>query len=146
MGEEMGKGQDVALEMDTKEALKGMQFDLSSKGAREALIQMGRWTNYKDLVQPWTVQVLDAAKTLETFQAHKRKNLSRQSLNDSNQDEGIVDLSNLPCVAIDAKGTSFRDDAVGLRPRKQTGRKLNHPSNKWELLIHIVDVSDVFTP
>lgn len=57
--------------------------------------------------------------------------------------EDRVDLTMYPCVCIDTTRTSFRDDAVGIRPRAATGRKVNADASQWELLVHIVDVSDI---
>lgn len=56
-----------------------------------------------------------------------------------------MDLTKLPCVSIDAERTAFRDDAFGIRPRADTGRRVIPDASKWEILIHIVDVSDIYT-
>lgn len=61
-------------------------------------------------------------------------------------DESRVDLTRYPCVTIDAAKTTFRDDAIGLRPRADTGRPVNPEASKWEVLVHIADVSDIYTP
>jgi exoribonuclease R len=58
--------------------------------------------------------------------------------------EGRVDLTSIPSVCIDAKSTAFRDDAIGVRPRASTGRKVIPEASKWEILIHIADVSDIY--
>jgi len=55
-----------------------------------------------------------------------------------------VDLTNLPCVCVDAKRTAFRDDAIGVRPREGTGREVDSEASKWEILVHITDVSDLY--
>ena len=55
-------------------------------------------------------------------------------------------MTSLPTICIDAKRTSFRDDAIGIRPRAGTGRKVVKEGSKWEILIHIADVSDIFSP
>lgn len=55
-----------------------------------------------------------------------------------------VDLTNMPCVSVDAKRTAFRDDAVGVRPRAGTGRQVVPEASKWEVLVHITDVSDLY--
>jgi exoribonuclease R len=56
-----------------------------------------------------------------------------------------VDLTRYPCLCIDAERTKFRDDALGLRPRADTGRPVVSGASKWEVLVHIVDVGDIYT-
>jgi exoribonuclease R len=56
-----------------------------------------------------------------------------------------VDLTRYPCLCIDAERTKFRDDALGLRPRADTGRPVLPGASKWEVLVHIVDVGDIYT-
>ena len=58
--------------------------------------------------------------------------------------EGRTNLTQLPCVCIDAQRTSFRDDTIGIRLRSSTGRKVNKSASKWEVLVHIADVSDIY--
>jgi len=55
-----------------------------------------------------------------------------------------VDLTNYPCVCVDEKSTSFRDDAIGVRARAGTGREVVPEASKWEVLVHITDVSDLY--
>jgi len=57
-----------------------------------------------------------------------------------------VDLTSMPCVSVDAKRTAFRDDAIGVRPRAGTGREVHPEASKWEILVHITDVSDLYVP
>jgi len=57
-----------------------------------------------------------------------------------------VDLTSMPCVSVDAKRTAFRDDAIGVRPRAATGRQVHPEASKWEILVHITDVSDLYVP
>ena len=64
--------------------------------------------------------------------------------NDNDSLEGRVNLSSLPCVCIDAERTTFRDDAIGIRLRSSTGRKVNKVASKWEILVHIADISDLY--
>ena len=59
--------------------------------------------------------------------------------------DGREDLTALPALCIDAKRASFRDDALGVRPRSSTGRRVKKGC-KWEVLVHIADVSDVYSP
>jgi hypothetical protein len=60
------------------------------------------------------------------------------------QNEARIDLTHLPCVCIDARKTAIRDDCIGIRPRAETGRRMDASASKWEMLVHIVDVSDIY--
>lgn len=62
----------------------------------------------------------------------------------TNDLEDRVDLSNLPCICVDSAKAAFRDDAISIRPRASTGRPVLSNSSKWEILLHIVDVSDIY--
>jgi exoribonuclease R len=48
-------------------------------------------------------------------------------------------------MCIDAQRTRFRDDAIGLRPRSATGRPVVPDASKWEVLVHVVDVSEIYS-
>ena len=160
-----GDGNDNVLELDVREALASMNLPLSSQGATTALIQIGRWSdnvrddsksNSNKLIEPWSPELLDAAKTLAMNEDKRRKSLAKkckQSKSSNNKDisqlvdngiEGRVDLSSLPCVCIDSKRASFRDDSIGIRLRSSTRRKVNKAASKWEVLIHIADISDIY--
>ena len=152
-----GDGKD--LEVDVRETLIGMGLPLSSKGARSALIEVGRWSNASEgnagvVVEPWSADTLEASRSLVKAEEKRRKLLLKACKPQSNKTksrkkplaelEGRVDLSALPCACIDAKRTSFRDDAIGIRLRSSTGRKVSKAASKWEVLIHIADVSDIY--
>jgi len=112
--------------------------------------------------EPWPPTLLELSRTFAQSESTRRKEIYRQSAAGGNQnnkkalaaaatktttgvmEEERVDLTALPSVCIDAKRTSFRDDAVGVRPRSSTGRKVMDGASRWELLVHITDVTDVF--
>jgi hypothetical protein len=58
--------------------------------------------------------------------------------------DGRTNLAALPCICVDAQRATFRDDSIGLRLRSTTGRKVNKAASKYEVLIHIADVSDLY--
>lgn len=154
------------LELDVREALANMNLPLTPQGATSALIQIGRWSEdanngsankrTKSLIEPWPPEVLDSARSLARYENGRRellasesslsrnKGLSKSTKSKSDYLEGRLDLSSLPCVCIDAKRASFRDDSIGIRLRSSTGRKVNKDASKWEVLIHIADVSDLY--
>lgn len=144
-----------SLALDVREALKAMNLPLSSKGAQKALVQIGRWStenkSMKTDFQPWSQQVLDTSKQLVDLEQKRRQKIgqycSKETDLKSNEKilEGRIDLSSLPCLCIDAKRTTFRDDAIGVRPRSTTGREVTKGASKWEILIHIADVSDIYS-
>jgi hypothetical protein len=151
---EESPGYDADLELDVREALKAMDLPVSPAGAQKALVQLGRWsetsTNRVKL-QPWTEEVLEAARSYKNMDLERRNGLLRELSASTKAKaperlEGRVDLTRLPCVCVDAKRTSFPDDAIGVRPRSSTGRKVVEDASKWEVLIHIIDVSDVYAP
>lgn len=159
------------LELDVRAALTSMDLPITSEGARDALIRIGRWSvgekdsrsnnrkaNELQTIEPWSNKTLQAAKAL-VIHEQKRQHILQDQLSKLQEDqsspeqhkkmvylEGRKDLTKLPVVCIDAKGTSFRDDAIGLRPRSVTGRKVNTEASKWEILIHIADVTDLYSP
>ena len=148
------------LEFDVKAALDSMSLPLSPEGAKEALVRIGRWSssdgnkptqanNGKAEFEPWSNDVLTAAKELVDHCKEKNTKLSKY-LENGSRDESLlehrIDLTKLPCLCIDARGTSFRDDAIGIRPRSSTRRKVNKEASKWEILVHITDVSDIYAP
>ena len=158
------------LELDVRAALTSMNLPLTSQGATSALIQIGKWSensrndnNSNMKVEPWSPEMLDAARELAQYEDKRRASLAKQcfsstkkkkssnnnkkatsSLTAADGLEGRVDLSSLPCVCIDAKRATFRDDSLGIRRRSSTGRKVTKAASKWEVLIHIADTSDVY--
>ena len=160
MGEEIdfdsaaGDSDNTRIEVDVREVLRTMELPLSATGAKDALIRMGRWTEQNtksgnhNPVEPWPSNVLEAASSLVHFEKKRKEQLTQtaaKSKSGQSQLEGRTNLSAIPCVCVDAKGTAFRDDAIGVRPRSSTGRKVTDAS-KWEILLHISDVSDIFSP
>jgi len=127
------------LELDVREALKALGVPATPEAARDVLVRMGRWSRDESTpqAQPWSPQVLEAARWFSEY-----CDTVRSSKRDALQNDR-KDLTNIPFVCVDAQRTSFRDDAIGLRPRSITGRKVSSAS-KWELLISIVDVSDLY--
>mmetsp|Transcript_22242 Transcript_22242/g.46786 ORF Transcript_22242/g.46786 Transcript_22242/m.46786 type:complete len:991 (-) Transcript_22242:465-3437(-) len=154
------------LELDVREALTNMNLPLTPEGATSALIQIGRWSeNQKNkgkrnhnnkAIEPWPPEVLEAARSLAQNESKRRvflaNHCSMTNIQGTSKDtrkrpnilEGRIDLSSLPCVCIDAKRASFRDDSIGIRLRSSTGRKVSKDSSRWEVLIHIADVSDLY--
>jgi len=162
-----GNDGNIKLEVDVRTVLETMNLPLSSKGAQEALIRMGRWTktgsgteNGKTTMQyeRWSPDVLEAAKWYHQMDRFRRRDMKseilklrnkkqkRQTKKTSSTLEGRIDLTNLPCICVDAERVSFRDDAFGIRKRSSTGRKVRKEASEWELLFHIADVSDIFSP
>jgi hypothetical protein len=153
------------LQMDVREYLKAMDLPFSTEGAKEALIQMGIWSkesstdpNSQQTPQPWSPEVLKAVEWYQAVDRKRNERLANNLIQVANQQqdskttaqpmrslEGRIDLTHLPCVCVDAARTSFRDDAIGVRPRASTGRKVSQ-SSKWEILLHTVDVSDLYAP
>ena len=144
------------IEVDVREALRSLRLPVSASGAKDALIQMGRWTEdtsrgQQKVIEPWPASALDAAAALVKYEQQRKEKLTRlcikarQDKQSNHQLEDRANLSMIPCVCVDPKGTSFRDDAFGVRPRSITGRKVSDAS-KWEILVHISDVSDLFSP
>ena len=136
--------EDREMEIDVREALRAMQLPISPDGAQEALVRIGRWSKDSKNVklEPWSRGTLEAAKWYANMDSERRLKLNDAPSNDL---EGRLDLRNIPCVCVDAERTAFRDDAIGIRPRSMTGRKVVSDASKWELLIHIADVSDIYT-
>ncbi|KAG7359831.1 RNB domain containing protein [Nitzschia inconspicua] len=154
MGEETA-GNDKKLEVDVHATLRAMDLPLTSDGARTALLQMGRWSteNSSKRISPWSRSIMQAADWYKDFSRQRRSDLFEDSKKKRQQRngkivgeelEGRVDLSSLPCLCVDAAKASFRDDAIGVRPRASTGRKVNPEASKWEILLHIADVSDIY--
>ncbi|CAB9500566.1 expressed unknown protein [Seminavis robusta] len=130
--------EDSSVELDVREALQSMNMPLTPQGAKQVLIQMGRWSPKADTTttmgdQAWSPAILQAARDYADQCQTKQSILPKK----------LADLSKMPFVCIDAKGTSFRDDAIGVRPRATTGRKMTD-GNKWEILVAITDVSDIY--
>jgi hypothetical protein len=135
------RGEERILETDVREALNGMNLPLTPTGAKAALTRIGLWTGEPatERIQFWPRPVLDAAAWYVQFSKQRR---SENLINKENR----TDLTSLPCISVDAKSVSFRDDAVGVRPRAGTGRKVTEEASKWEILLHIADASDIYTP
>lgn len=72
--------------------------------------------------------------------AHWKESLTKSMV----LEDGRTDLTSLPCLCIDGRRTAFRDDAIGIRPRKMTGRRVIPEASKWEILVHIVDTSFIY--
>mmetsp|Transcript_27420 Transcript_27420/g.66602 ORF Transcript_27420/g.66602 Transcript_27420/m.66602 type:complete len:832 (+) Transcript_27420:92-2587(+) len=136
------------LQVDVRESLRGMNLPMTPEGAKQALIQIGHWTESssatkKQRIDPWPKTVLEAAEWYCKMDEKRRDYLIRGEMIPG--DEGRVDLTKLPCICMDASSTTFRDDAIGIRPRAPTGRRVTKAS-KWEILLHIADVSDLYAP
>jgi RNB domain len=132
------------LEVDVREALQAMNLPISPDGAQEALVKIGRWSKDSTTIklEPWSKDTLDAAKWYAAMDIERRNILKETKLNNV---EGRLDLTMVPCVCIDAERTTFRDDAIGIRPRSMTGRKVVIDASKWEVMVHIADVTDIYT-
>lgn len=150
MGEVFGaRNDDNELELDVREFLKALSLPTSPEGAQQGLVRIGRWSSGRRTgkLEPWSKDTLNAARAYAEADLVRRQILSRDCQLDGVVDlEGRVDLTSLPAVCIDAKTTSFRDDAIGVRPRSGTGRKVIRDASTWEILIHIADVSDIYSP
>jgi len=151
------------LEIDVRHTLSTLNFSLSPEGARRALVHLGKWSESKlnasaqtfnrthtTILNPWSKEVLSASKKLATYEKRKRDELLAQSdvmlfHGSKTHWGGRNDLTQLPVICIDAQRATFRDDAISVRPRSRTGRKVINGC-KWELLIHIADVSDIYCP
>mmetsp|Transcript_20167 Transcript_20167/g.36604 ORF Transcript_20167/g.36604 Transcript_20167/m.36604 type:complete len:967 (-) Transcript_20167:1895-4795(-) len=163
MGESLPT-RDEELELDVREALKSLELPISPEGAKSALLKLGRWSEGSEdgqslsVIQPWSKETMDTARSLRDFETWRRSYLYKELIERKSargrkekgrsdvSEEGRIDLTPLPCVCIDAPRATFRDDAIGVRRRSTTGRKVIEAASKWEILIHIADVSDVFSP
>jgi hypothetical protein len=133
---------------DVRQVLQQLSLPLSPQGAMDALIKCGRWSPLgndsianKLRIEPWSSEIMKAA----TWYTHwNQQQTHEMAISPSGQ--ARIDLSKYPCIAIDDHHTTFRDDAIGLRLRASTGRKFNDAISKWEVLIHIVDLSDIYSP
>jgi hypothetical protein len=150
MGEEpvssSKNGSKSLLEQDVRTTLGAMNLPATPQGAREALVRIGRWTDNCDggKASPWSRDMLDAAEWYSEMSKRRKQDLLEAIRKGVNL-QGRTDLTKLPCVCIDAAKTAFRDDAIGVRPRVSTGRKVNPQASKWEILLHVADVSDIYT-
>ncbi len=143
------KIEELELEVDVREALKALDLPTTPQGAREALVRIGLWSEdqTRGKFEPWSDETLHAAKEYARADGIRRNLLSK--IHEENNDvdlEGRIDLTSLPAICIDAETTTFRDDAIGIRPRSMTGRKVVPQASNWELLIHIADASDIYCP
>jgi len=160
MGEEVALSNDTTdMELDVKASLRAMSLPLTPEGAKTALIRIGRWSESdraqkrenNAAIEPWSREIMNASKHLISYREKLNANYQdyvKQKLQDGSDRtkcfDDRVDLTALPAICVDAKGVSFRDDAISIRPRSVTGRKMNASQSKWELLIHIADVSDIY--
>jgi RNB domain len=129
------------LELDVREVLQSLHLPLTPDGAKQALVRTGYWSadaskqeTLGHVVQPWSPTILDAARAYATAMERRSWLASRDR----------VDLTQLPCVSVDASRATFRDDAIGVRLRASTGRFLRPEASKWEILVHVADVSDLY--
>lgn len=154
LGEEFQNQGDLKdLELDVRETLRSMDLPLTAEGAQQALVKVGLWSSARHSenssrfsYSPFPCEVLDCAVALQKYEKKRRQDLYKkvqQKRVQSSQKEDRLDLTQLPTLCIDAKRASFRDDAIGVRLRSSTGRKVIRGS-KWEILIHIADVSDLY--
>ena len=136
------------FEVEVRSALQAMSLPISIQGAQDALLLLGRWsqhdtninnTHNKVIVQPWPKDVMDAARE---FIAYNEK-VKQIYANNRTKDQR-VDLTRIPSICIDAPKTKFRDDAISVRPRKK--ERIVPGAGKWEILIHIADLSDLYSP
>jgi hypothetical protein len=101
-------------------------------------------------LEPWAEAVLRISRFYRDLDIERRRNLLQAVSDKTNKSskllEGRVDLTALPCVCVDARTTSFPDDAIGVRLCSSTGRKVFDEASKWEVLIHITDISDIYCP
>ena len=145
------------LALSVRQALASMNLPYTPEGAQEALVRVGKWSEIRDTqskyskFEPWSKETLNAARGLVDHIENVKRNLNASlseslSRKEGQMLDGRVSLVSLPSICVDAKRTSFRDDAIGLRPRASTGRKVLNDDSKWEILIHIADVSDIFSP
>jgi hypothetical protein len=113
-------------------------------------------------INPWPPTVIEASKWYAQRDQQQRRR-QRASFQKTQQQQSLLsppdaavvepvdwnngrsDLTRFPCVCVDAPRTSFRDDALGVRPRSSTGRKVVDGASKWEILIHIADLSDIYS-
>lgn len=142
---------DEDLELDVRETLKAMRLPSTPDGAKKALLRIGRWsTNGNDpnevSINPWSQPTLQAAEWYSGMDQKRRGDMYQATRGKVQDIEDRTDLTKLPSVCIDAARTSFRDDAISVRPRSSTGRKMIEEASKWEVLIHIADVSDIYVP
>lgn len=125
---------ETKLELDVREVLTALNLPSTPDGGKQALLEIGHWTGKEDLsrIQPWAEDIIRAAYWYANMDESRHI------------EPGRTDLRHLPCICIDEKSTAFRDDAIGLRPRSSTGRKVVPEASKWEVLVHITDVSDIY--
>ena len=144
------------IDHDIRETLSALNLPLTPEGAQRALVQSGRWSSATSaksksmgrLYEPWSNDILEVSRNLVQWEVKRKHSIwehNKQKKSDRMED-GRINLMSLPCICIDAKRASFRDDAIGVRPRSSTGRKVVEDASKWEILIHIADVSDVYLP
>jgi hypothetical protein len=140
-------GDERMLEVDVRTALQAMSLPVTSEGAQEALITLGRWSkadanscNSTKTILPWSKDIINAAKEFIEY----NEKLKRILLGDKKNLLTRKDLTKFPSICIDSTSTKFRDDAVGVRPRSK--ELIIEGAGKWEILVHIADVSDLYSP
>ncbi|GKY99375.1 hypothetical protein MPSEU_000892200 [Mayamaea pseudoterrestris] len=126
------------LQVDVRDTLKALGLPVTRKGASEALVRIGRWTGNEDLskLAPWSTEVLQAASWFVQWKKNHTKAVALK--------EGRTDLTQFPTICIDAKRAAFRDDAIGIRPRAATCRRVIPEASKWEMLVHVIDTSSIY--
>jgi exoribonuclease R len=133
------------LELDVRETLQNLGLSLDPRGAKQALVQLGYWSSdaraaesrFQQVCQPWSTTVLEAARWYAEDYMYNHDI-------DDNDDGRVTNLTHLPCLSVDAAKATFRDDALGIRSRASTGRRVISEASQWEILIHIADVSDLY--
>jgi hypothetical protein len=143
------------IDLDVREVLSSMNLSLTPEGAQLALIKSGRWSSNASTkkssrmgdFEAWSNEILDSARMFAELEEERKDSFCNILAMDSSKSiEGRTNLVALPAVCVDAKRASFRDDAIGVRPRSSTGRKVIEKASKWEILVHIADVSDLYAP
>jgi hypothetical protein len=157
--------EDRRLEVGVRAALQSLQLPMTPDGAQQALVKLGQWSTNangdgsassrsrqgghgKVQLEPWSNKVMQASSEYCDFLEQQRASASlvgKRSTSNDNQ-MTVTDLTKIPCLCIDAPNTSFRDDALGIRQRASTGRPVTPEGGKWEILVHITDVSDLYCP
>jgi cytoskeletal protein RodZ len=125
-------------------------YDSNYERWSSSVLEASKWYNKMDILrrQKMKLKILEIRK-----KDQQRKNKKENNNNDTSTKkkssslliERRIDLTALPCICVDAAATRFRDDAFGIRTRSSTGRKV-HKDARFEILVHIADVSDIYAP
>ena len=93
------------LELDVRETLNALDLPLSPAGAKEALVRIGRWSGdekqqaeFARTIQPWSRPIVEAAACYAKM-VERRKRIVEKNR---------IDLTQLPCVSVDARSAAFR--------------------------------------